>query len=132
MRRTIGLILAILLSSCALYQTRQDKLQEAVFHFYEGVRWGRLEDVLSRIHPDAKEHFLEMHREFGREIQVTNCEVVNSKVDLDNKKAEVGIKITWYRTGEMVVRDTILLQHWEEIKAHWFMVAEEYRSGTPF
>ena len=115
-----------------MYQTRGDKLKEAVFYFNEGVRWGRLDDVLARLDPQFEAHFLEMHKDFGTLIKVENCEVVNTKYDKKKGEAEVGIKITWYRVDEMVVRQTVLLQKWKDIKARWTLVSEEYRSGTPF
>ena len=119
-------------TSCALYQTRGDKLKEAVFYFNEGVRWGRLDDVLARLDPEIEEHFLEMHKDFGNMLKVENCEVVNTTYDKKKGEAKVGIKITWYRVDEMVLRETVVLQKWEDRSSHWWMVSEEYRSGTPF
>ncbi len=126
------LIVLFFVTSCALYQTRGDKLKEAVFYFNEGVRWGRLDDVLARLDPEIEEHFLEMHKDFGNLLKVENCEVVNTTYDKEKGEAEIGIKITWYRVDEMVLRETVVLQKWEDRKSHWWMVSEEYRSGTPF
>jgi hypothetical protein len=132
MTKKLCFILLFVVTSCALYQTRGDKLKEAVFYFNEGVRWGRLDDVLGRLDPKFEEHFLEMHKDFGTLIKVENCEVVNSKYDKEKGEAEVGIKITWYRIDEMVLRQTVILQKWEDKSVHWTLVSEEYKSGTPF
>ncbi len=123
---------ALLLSSCGLGQGRSDKLRDAVYYFNEGVRWGRLQEVLTRIDPASEQHFLEMHKDFGNKIQLTGCEIVNTKINLDEGTAQIGVKLTWYRIDEMVVKATILVQHWKEKEREWYMVREEYRSGTPF
>ncbi len=126
------LLMAFGLGSCTAIQTSSDRLKEAISYFNEGVRWGRLQEVLSRIDPNTEEHFLEMHKEFGKEIQLTSCEIVSVKINEKEKKATVGVLIVWYRLSEMVVHETSLIQLWEEKERNWIMMAEEYRSGTPF
>ncbi len=125
-------LVAAVLASCGAGQGRTDKLRDAIYYFNEGVRWGRLQDVLSRVDPESEAHFLEMHKDFGTNIRLTACEIVNTKIDLDSGSAEVGVKITWYRVDEMVVNETVLVQHWQEKEREWRMVREEYRAGTPF
>ncbi|MCP4601362.1 MAG: hypothetical protein GY847_12700 [Proteobacteria bacterium] len=135
MRQSLSLLflLALLHTSCAgLGQGRSDKLRDAIFYFNEGVRWGRLQDVLSRIDPDSEAHFLEMHKDFGTKIQLTAYEIVNTKINLEEGVAEVGLKLTWYRIDEMVLYETVIVQHWKENEREWYMEREEYRSGTPF
>jgi hypothetical protein len=131
-QKQLCLILLVFLLGCGLYQTRTDKLKEAVTQFNEGVRWGRMQDVISRLDPQIKAHFIEMHKDFGRAIKITECEIVNSAVSMEKGVSEVGIRIVWYRIDEMEVHETVVSQRWEEQKGKWLMVAEEYRSGTPF
>ena len=88
--------------------------------------------MLSRVDPGIQEHFLKMHKDFGEKLKVTSCDVVNTRVNLEKGTAEVGVKITWYRIDEMIVHSTVLMQYWEEKDRQWFLVREEYRSGTPF
>lgn len=123
---------ALIVFGCAALQGRSEKLREAVFVFNEGVRWGQIQDVLSRVDPAIEAHFLKMHEDFGKSIKVTECEVVRTQVDLEKGTAEVGVQLTWYRIDEMVVRETVLVQYWEEKEREWLMVREEFRSGTAF
>jgi hypothetical protein len=128
-------ILALILwtsLSCGAGEGREDKLQRAVFYFNEGIRWGRLQEVLARVDPGTEEHFLSMHKDFGEIIKVISCDVVNSKVNLETGEAQVGVKITWYRIDEMVEHSTVVMQYWEEKDRDWVMMREEFRSGTPF
>ena len=126
------LIVGLGLSACIASQGRGAKLREAVFYFNEGVRWGRVQDVVSRLDPGFEDHFREMHKDFGNAIQITDYEMVEKVVNLDEGKAYFAIKITWYRINELLVRETILGQYWEENELEWYMVREEYKSGTPF
>ena len=136
-KRCSGLLLAAVAvvlfgGSCAIQQGRSEKLREAIYYFNEGVRWGRIQDVLSRLDPEGQAHFVEMHRDFGKNLQVTNCEVVDTQMDLEQGKAKIGVKLTWYRLDEMVVKETILTQFWEERDHEWLMVTEEFQSGQAF
>ena len=130
----LSVLLNLLLAGCGPGQRSKHKLQETVLLFNEGVRWGRLQDVLPRVHPDSAAHFLEMHKEFGKEIQISDYELVNALHDPKKKKADVTVQITWYRQSEMVVKTTVLIQHWEEQEREreWIMLAEEYVSGDRF
>jgi hypothetical protein len=132
--KKIFLFVALLaiVSSCGFYQSPTEKLKESVRYFNEGVRWGRLQDVMARVDPMTEEHFLEMHKDFGKLIKVEHYEVASFNVDLEKKLAQVGIKLVWYRVDEMLVHETVLLQRWEERKGKWLMVAEEYHAGSPF
>ena len=111
---------------------RQDSLREAVLLFNEGVRWGRLQDVMPRVALDSREHFLEMHKEFGRDLQVSDYEIVNTAVDWKKNTANVTVQITWYRKSQMEVFTTVLTQTWEEQAGEWLMTIESFTSGQPF
>lgn len=127
------LVSALLLCACgATGQSRSEKLKEAIFYFNEGVRWGRLQDVMTRVDPGGQELFLEMHKDFGKLIKVTGYEIVNTAYDTENHKAQVGVKITWYRIDQMEVHETVVSQNWEDRDHTWVLIAEEYMTGTPF
>lgn len=125
-------VFGLSMSLCGPAQKSKSNLQEAVLMFNEGVRWGRLSEVLPRIHPDSVSHFLEMHKEFGEDIKVSDYELLHVHHDDKNKKADVTVQIVWYRESEMLQKKTMLIQHWEEQGQDWIMIAEEYISGDKF
>ena len=51
----------IVLSCGAAGQQAEDRLKESVVQFNEGIRWGRMQEVIPRVHPDNVQHFLKMH-----------------------------------------------------------------------
>lgn len=135
MRRGILLLLfAALLSAtaCGVAEGPREKLNHSAFLFNEGLRWGRYAEVLPRVDAEARDHFMEMHQGWGKEIQISNAEVVQSIIDEELKKADITVQFTWYRNDEMVVHETTTVQHWERKDGDWMMIAEEYLSGKPF
>lgn len=116
---------------CGIAEGPREKLQRTAFAFNEGLRWGRDAEVLPRVDPAALPGFRELHAGWGAEIQVSGVEILQSVIDKKLDKAILTVKYTWYRNDQMVVHDTVTLQHWERRKGEWWMVAEEYQSGTP-
>jgi hypothetical protein len=113
-------------------QKTEDELKEAVLLFNEGVRWGRLQEVIPRIDPKNSAHFLKMHEKFGTEIQVSDYELINSSYNSEKQTAVVAVQVTWYRKSEMELHTTFLIQSWEYHNADWMMVTETYQSGEAF
>jgi hypothetical protein len=109
-------------------------LKETVLKFNEGIRWGRLQEVVPRVHPDNVSHFMKMHEKFGGEIQLSDYEIISSSYDAEKKTAEVTVKVTWYRQNEMELFTTFLVQlwEWEPQGSDWLLTTETYQSGEPF
>ena len=131
--RSQTLVVAILVMSCGggIGQSRETKLQEAIFVFNEAVRWGRVQQAIARVDPESQAQFIEQHKDFGKDLQITDYEIVSTTISKD-VTAQVGIQISWYRYSDMVAKTTVLMQHWEERDKNWLLIAEEYRAGEPF
>lgn len=113
-------------------QKAQSDLKDAVLRFNEGIRWGRLQEVMPRVNPQNAEQFMKMHEKFGTEIQLSDYELINSTYNEKEKKADVLVRITWYRQSEMELFSTILLQAWEYQGMEWMLMTETYQSGQAF
>lgn len=131
--RAAGFALSAAFVTCcaAAFQGPTYKLNEAVLQLNEGVRWGRLQQVMTRVDPSSRDYFLEAHAQFGREIQISDYEILSSEVDLENGKAEVSVFVSWYRISEMVIHQTTFVQLWETRDRQWLLVAEKHQSGVP-
>lgn len=112
-------------------QGSSEKLKEAVFLLNEGVRWGRIHDVLSHVDPESQTHYIESHKGVGSELKITGYEVVSTQLTPGADRAQIGVKFTWYRIDRMEVHETVVLQSWQERNRIWLLVAEEHRSGVP-
>ena len=131
-RLAAGTALALGLAACGGGYTAGEKLEYAVTQFNEGVRWGRIGEVLPRVDPAAREHFQTLHAEWGGDIQIGGYEIMQTVLDEKSGIAEVTLTVSWYRQSKMEAFQTILAQRWEEFEGDWRLVAEEYRGGTPF
>jgi hypothetical protein len=133
-RIAIALLAAIALATlaCGVAEGPREKLKHSAFSFNEGLRWGRYNEVLPRVDPETRDHFMELHQGWGKDIRISNAEMLQTVVDDKNEKAQISVKFTWYRIDEMVECETITVQHWERRDGEWLMIAEEHQSGTPF
>ena len=113
-------------------QKAKSDLKDAVVQFNEGVRWGRLQEVMPRVDPDNAPHFLKMHEKFGTEIQLSDYELINSTYNEEKKTAAVIVRIMWYRQNEMELHTTTLLQDWALHGVNWRLMTETFQSGDAF
>ena len=133
-RIAIALLAAIALATlaCGVAEGPREKLKHSAFSFNEGLRWGRYNEVLPRVDPETRDHFMELHQGWGKDIRISNAEMLQTVVDDKNEKAQISVKFTWYRVDQMEEHETITVQHWERRDGEWLMIAEEHQSGTPF
>jgi hypothetical protein len=130
-RAALGLLALLLLAACGA-EGPQDKLRHSAFLFNDGLRWGRYQEVLPRVDPAAREHFMELHAEWGDKVQISDVEPVQYVFSEDGERADVTVQFTWYRIDELVVQTTRTTQHWEQRDGEWIMIGEEHVAGTPF
>lgn len=132
-RRAFGslIVTALLVAACGAEGPR-DKLRHAAFSFNEGLRWGRYNEVLPRVDEAAREHFMELHEEWGDAVRISSAEPVQYVIADDDQRADITVQFTWYRVDEMEVHTTRTVQHWEQRDGEWLLVGEEHLSGTPF
>jgi hypothetical protein len=126
-----ALVVGALAWGCGIAEGPREKLQHTAFAFNEGLRWSRDVDVLPRVDPAAMAGFQAMHAGWGAQIQLSGVEIMQSVVNDKLDKAVLTVKYTWYRNDQMVENETVTLQNWERRDGEWWMVAEEYKSGTP-
>jgi hypothetical protein len=123
---------ALFVVACGVAEGPREKLKHTAFVFNEGLRWGRYQEVLPRVDPEARDHFMEMHKEWGSTIRLSNVEPVQYVIAENNEKAAITVQFTWYRVDEMVEHVTQTVQYWERRDGEWMMIAEEHSSGEPF
>lgn len=126
------LLAAMFSLGCAIVEGPKEKLSKSAFMFNEGLRWGRYDDVLPVVDQKHLEHFMDVHKEWGRDVQISSAEIASSTYNEEDRTARIQVTFVWYRKKEMVVRTTVTLQNWEYREGHWIMVAEEFKSGDPF
>jgi len=137
MSRSMSIVAAALALAvacgCGIAEGPRKKLQYSSFMFNEGLRWGRSGEVVTRIDPESRDQIMAMHSDWGSQVQISDAEIIESVVDDAEGLAQLSVRFVWYRQTEMVVHETVLVQHWRLADdGEWYVVAEEHRSGTPF
>ena len=120
------------MTACGIAEGPRQKLTMATYHFNEGLRWGRYNDVFPVVDPEVLDSFKALHEGWGETLLESDAEILETVYDDKQHKAVVSVRFTWYRKSEMVVHSTVTRQHWEYKNSGWVMMAEEHLSGTPF
>lgn len=131
LRKLLRLIppLALALAACAGGYSSTDQLTRRVTDYNEDVRWGRYFSAAELVTEEARETWLQEHREWRRDLRIADYEVVDSTLSGDS--ATVLVMVTWYRMNESVLRTTMLAQRWERVGRHWQLADEELEDGPP-
>jgi hypothetical protein len=135
MRSTAAFVASLVLLggvACGVAEGPREKLKHTAFMFNEGLRWGRYQEVLPRVDPAIRDHFMDLHRDWGTDVRLSSVEPVQYVISEDDTKASVTVQFTWYRIDEMVERVTQTVQYWERRDGEWLLIAEEHVAGDPF
>lgn len=91
------------------------------------MRFGRNEVAAQDVSDPYRQLFLDRHKEWGNDIRIGDVDLTGMKITGD--KAEVGVKISWYRTAEGDLKVTAIKQTWHDQKGTWRLMSEERLDG---
>jgi hypothetical protein len=132
LRPLCSVLLLLPLSACFLANAGADKkISDAVYRINTHTRWGRIQDAALMVQPDYRELFLNRHRQWGREIQVADTEVVNIHLAGDAEHADAFVSYSWYATADMTLHETTLRQQWVSIRNTFALSSEAVVRGDP-
>lgn len=112
----------VLAAACAPPAGGGYALTDAVRTYTEGVRWERFEAAAAVVPPRERDAFLDERDELADDLRITDTEIV--RVTERGNRAEVQVRLSWYRDDEGVVRESVALQRWERQGKAWRLVAE--------
>lgn len=92
------------------------------------TRFGRMEIAAEQVSPPARDQFFQTRRAWGGPIRIADYELAGLKMQGD-EKAEVYVKIAWYRVAEGDLRTSTLKQKWQAFKGDWKLVEEARLDG---
>jgi len=118
--------------ACAGGYTNEEKLIDAINMYNEGMKWGKMDDMLLYIPKDEHERFFEKHKDWGRDISISGYQVVRQAYDKEKEIAIVQIRISWFRVDEQVLKSTVFQHKWEkDDKDRWMITEETVVEGPP-
>lgn len=120
--------MCLLAAGCIKPQSNGEKLLNAAHEVVTAARFGRMDVVLARVRPDARERFASDHAEWGTKVRILDIEY-GGATPFEEKKALVLMGVAWTRPDETIVRSTTLKQTWEFVETDWVIISEEVTEG---
>lgn len=115
----VALALALGSSSCGKHAHGMKELEETTHHYYNDLRWSRLQAAAARMHPDIRTAFLEDWARRGQELQLQDLEIVAMQDDLEHDKAAVTLVVSWVERSSMRLRTATITQTWLRTDDGW-------------
>ena len=123
----LGLAFLSLSVSCVA-QTPPARAQDAANELNTNQRFGRMELVAERISDEGRAKFFEKRKAWGTKIQIADSEIEAFKMDGESK-AEVTLKVSWYRVDQGDLLITTVKQSWKDFKGTWKLTNETRFEG---
>jgi len=133
--RRIALVatLALVSVGCAASADSLGKtLAFASFEFNDGVRWRKYQQVSKRLSPVIRDAYLDHAERADEKINVSEINLLRTKIDVKRKAAVLRFRYIWHRTNRGLVRKTVVVEHWKQIKDVWFVIKILHASGKEF
>ena len=125
--RIVPILLVLAAAACG-HAPKSEGLLDTVRTYNDGVRWVRFAAAAVAVPPAERETFLDERDELSEDLEITDYEVVRVKQGDD--RAEIQVKLTWYKQSEGTVHDTWARQTWERQGKAWRIVAEQRVRGA--
>ena len=110
-----------------LTPTRQ--LTEQVYALNDETRWARIDLAADRVAPVYRPRFATTHARWGREIQIADTDLTHVQLAADEETATSLVAVSWYDNATMIVRASVLRQHWVKIDGGYLLDGEEVVEG---
>ena len=118
----------VLTPACLGGAQQRQSLQEAVFEYTHGVRWGR-HDYVTRYLASGASRYL-MARERLGDLRVTKCRVTGVKLEKKGGLATVTLTVNWFRLTRGTLRRTMVQQQWKRKGERWQVVSQGVLGGA--
>lgn len=119
---------ACLCQACMLHQSSSERLVDVASDLNTAARFGQFNTATEYTAPASREVFLERRQTWGNEIRVVDVSLGNINIK-DDKHADVTVHYAWTRHDEGVLRNTSVLQNWENPEARGWRLQREKRIG---
>lgn len=113
----------LFVAACGAAPKSPEPLGDAVRSYNDGVRWGRFEIAASRIPVRERSGFVDEMDQRSKDLNITEYDIVRVE-QRGRREARVHVKIGWYLDSQGTLRETHVLQTWEQRGKLWFMVEE--------
>ena len=121
-RAVVVLVVGSVLAGCAAQEMdRQRDLNVAISKHHVDLRWGRLPNAATHVHPDLQRAFVEDWAKRFAKIEMTDVDVLQVAHTAEDQ-AEVVVKFTWIERDTMRVQEHISTERWVREDGRWIAV----------
>lgn len=132
-RRALLILLSFLSlgSGCATLGTPgREEMLRLVREYNDGLRWGRAEQVLPRMSPEARARYRDKLGVLGEELEIVDYDILGIEMGNKGKEAQVKIRWSWLERNTTTLQQTTVMQQWVD-KDHTWKVARHERVRGP-
>lgn len=132
--RTLLLVLVLVgaAQACTLSNmTPQARFSESTHTLTEASRWGHVDMALPHVSSKYSERFLARHAAWGTALSIADAELVRVQLGEDRTTGMSEVAISWYPSGQISLRQSVITQKWERENGTYRLVDEKVRAGDP-
>ena len=132
MRRIPWLVAAACLAygGCIFQQfSATQQLTEQVYAFNDETRWARVDLAADRVAPAYRARFAVTHAQWGSRVQIADTDLTRVQLAEDEETASSIVSVSWYDSDTMIVRGSVLRQHWVSTDNGYLLDGEEIVGG---
>lgn len=126
--RTLLLALVVASSGAGCFGNQKQTLQEAVFEYTHGVRWGRHNYVTRYLEARPQRRYIMAREQLG-DLRITKCRVASVRAATP-EKATVVLSLAWFRLSRGKVHTTMVEQDWLLKDTKWRVVRQAVVRGA--
>lgn len=130
----VGALTALTMATgCAPSATSLGKtLAFASYEFNDGVRWRKYAQASKRLNPKIRDAYLDHAEKTDEKVNVSEINLLRTKINVKKKSAVLRFRYIWHLANRGLVRRTVVVEHWQQIKDEWFVMKILNASGKAF
>jgi hypothetical protein len=127
----LAAVCAVLVGCTLANLTPQERFKESTHVLNDASRWGRVDIASEQVSPKYRDRFVSRHREWGTTLSIADADITRMQLADDRQSAISEISVSWYETGGITLRSSVITQKWEVEHGKFFLVDEAVRVGDP-
>jgi len=128
--RLASLLLVTLLLACSsMTESRDTDLRSVVKAFHHDLRWRYNRNAAASVDVRHSATFLDQLDDMKEDLNISEWEIRRVKLSVDGLRAEIRIRIKYFRMPSTVVKNEVIDQVWQQREKRWFLLSQK---GGPF
>lgn len=111
--------------------TPTERFKESAHLLNDASRWGRVDIASEQVSPKYRDKFVARHREWGTTLSIADADLTSMQLAEDRQSALSEISVSWYSTGGVTLRTSVITQKWALEQGNFFLIDEAIRVGDP-